>query len=180
MDESVYSPRIPGYASVKEAAEMLGLSPRTVYDYIEEGRLPSARIADVIAIPIEEIRKFKPEPSGRPRKNMPLWHISSGDNTQFMSLISVQLHPGQRDALLQKLEVIKKKKQHLFPGTVARYIAEGGDSPERVFLLLMWRGTVIPDETTREAALEEFQRSLDDVLDWSTAQYEYGQVLMHT
>ena len=63
---------------------------------------------------------------------------------------------------------------------VARYIAEGGDSPERVFLLLMWRGTVIPDETTREAALEEFQRSLDDVLDWSTAQYEYGQVLMHT
>src|SRR6266480_4645749 len=130
MDDSVHSPRIPGYASVKEAAEMLGLSPRTVYDYIEEGRLPSARLADVIAIPIEEIRKFKPEPSGRPRKNTPLWHISSGDNTQFMSLISVQLHAGQRDVLLQKLE--------------------------------------------------EIRRSLDDVLDWSSAQYEFGQVLMHT
>jgi excisionase family DNA binding protein len=180
MEDSVHSPRIPGYASVKEAAEMLGLSPRTVYDYIEEGRLPSARLADVIAIPIEEIKKFKREPSGRPRKNTPLWHISSGENTQFMSLISVQLHAGQRDVLLQKLEVMRKKKQHLFPGTVARFIAAGSDAPERVFLLLVWRGTVIPDETTREAALEEFQRSLDDVLDWSTAQHEYGQVLMHT
>jgi excisionase family DNA binding protein len=180
MDDSVHSPRIPGYASVKEAAEMLGLSPRTVYDYIEEGRLPSARIADVIAIPIEEIRKFKPEPAGRPRKHTPLWHISSGDNTQFMSLISVQLHPDQRHVLLQKLEVMKRKKQHLFPGTVARYIMTGSDSPERVFLLLVWRGTVIPDETTRDAAIEEFQRSLEDVVDWSTAEYEYGQVLMHT
>ncbi len=180
MDDSVNSLRIPGYASVKEAAEMLGLSPRTVYDYIEEGRLPSARLADVIAIPIEEILKFKREPSGRPRKNTPPWHISSGDNTQFMSLISVQLHAGQRDVLQQRLEEIRKKKQHLFPGTVMRYIAAGSDSSDRVFLLLVWRGTVIPDERTREGALEEFQRSLDDVLDWSTAQYEYGQVLMHT
>jgi excisionase family DNA binding protein len=180
MDDSVNSPHIPGYASVKEAAEMLGLSPRTVYDYIEEGRLPSARLADVMAIPIEEIKKFKREPSGRPRKNTPLWHISSGDNTQFMSLISVQVHAGQRDVLLQKLEVMRKKKQHLFPGTVMRYIATGSDSSERVFLLLVWRGTVIPDETAREEVLEEFRRSLDDVLDWNTAQYEYGQVLMHT
>src|SRR5437016_578882 len=180
MDDSVLSPRVPGYASVKEAAEMLGLSPRTVYDYIEEGRLPSARFADVIAISTDESRKFKPEPSGRPRKNTPLWHISSGDNTQFMSLISVQLHPGQRDVLQQKLEEFRKKKHHLFPGTVARYITAGGASSERVFLLLIWRGTVLPDETTREVALKEFQHSLDDVVDWSTAQYEFGQVLMHT
>ena len=33
---------------------------------------------------------------------------------------------------------------------------------------------------TREAALEAFQHALDDVVDWSTAQYEFGQVLMHT
>ena len=180
MNDSVNFSPIPGYVSVKEAAEMLGLSPRTVYDYIEEGRLPSARFADVIAISREEIRKFKREPSGRPRKNTPLWHISSGDNTQFMSLISVQLRAGQRDGLQQKLEAIRKMKQHLFPGTVMRYVAASGASFERVLLLLIWRGTVLPDESTREGALEEFQRSLDDVLDWSTAQYEYGQVLMHT
>ncbi len=180
MNDSVNFPPIPGYVSVKEAAEMLGLSPRTVYDYVEEGRLPSARFADVIAISTEDIMKFKREPSGRPRKHTPLWHISSGDNTQFMSLISVRLRAGQREVLQQKLEVIRKKKQHLFPGTVMRYVAASSDSFERVLLILVWRGTVIPDETTREEALEEFRRSLDDVLDWSTAQHEYGPVLMHT
>jgi len=165
---------------VKEAAEMLGLSPRTIYDYIEEGRLTGARLADVIAIPIEEIKKFKREPSGRPRKNTPLWHISSGENTQFMSLISVHLRAGQRDVFLQRLEEFRKKKQHLFPGTVMRSIAAGDASSERVFLFLVWRGTVLPDEMTREVALEAFQHALDDVVDWNTAQYEFGQVLMHT
>ena len=97
-----------------------------------------------------------------------------------MSLISVQLRAGQRDVLQQKLEAIRKMKQHLFPGTVMRYVAASGASFERVLLLLIWRGTVLPDESTREGALEEFQRSLDDVLDWSTAQHEYGPVLMHT
>ena len=72
MNDSVNFPPIPGYVSVKEAAEMLGLSPRTVYDYIEEGRLHGARFADVIAISTEEIRKFKREPSGRPRLQVPL------------------------------------------------------------------------------------------------------------
>jgi excisionase family DNA binding protein len=180
MNDSVDSQRIPGYVSVKEAAEMLGLAPRTIYDYIEEGRLTGARLADVIAIPIEEIKQFRREPSGRPRKNTPLWHISSGENTQFMSLISVHVRAGQRDTLQKRLEEFRKKKQHLFPGTVMRYIAAGSASSERVFLILVWRGTVIPDETRREAALEEIRRSLNDVVDWSTAQYEYGQVLMHT
>lgn len=180
MNDSVDFPTIPGYVSVKEAADMLGLSPRTVYDYIEEGRLPSARFADVIAISREEIRKFKREPSGRPRKNTPLWHISTGDNTQVMSLISVQVRAGQRDALQQKLEMIKKRKQHLFPGTVMRYVAASSGAFERVLLMLVWRGTVLPDETRREEALAEFRRSLDDVVDWSTAQYENWHVLMHT
>src|SRR5579864_433085 len=106
MKDSVNFPPIPGYVSVKEAADMLGLSPRTVYEYIEEGRLPSARFADVIAISREEIRKFKREPSGRPRKNTPLWRISSGENTQFMTLILVQVRAGQHDALIRKLEGI--------------------------------------------------------------------------
>ncbi len=179
MDDSRNSSSIPGYVSVKEAAEMLGLATRTVYDYIEEGRLPSVRFADVIAISVEEIARFKREPAGRPRKVTPLWHISLGDNTQFISLISVQIRVGQYDALLQKLETIRKKKQHLFPGTVTRYIAANSSS-DRVILLLAWRGTIMPSEAVREEELEAFRHSLDDMLDWSTAQYEDGQVLMHT
>ena len=35
------------------------------------------------------------------------------------------------------------------------------------------------DEAEREQLLDEFRRALDDVLDWSTAQDENGQRLMH-
>src|SRR5579864_3154626 len=106
MDDNVDFPNIPGYVSVKDAARILGLSPRTVYDYVDEGRLRSARLADVIAIPVEELTKFKREPSGRPRKNTPLWRMSSGENEQFMTLILVQVRAGQHDALIRKLEGI--------------------------------------------------------------------------
>lgn len=180
MQDSVNFPPIPGYVSVKEAAEMLGLSPRTVYDYIEEGRLPSARFADVIAISLEEIRKFKREPSGRPRKITPQWRISSGDNEQFMTVILVQERLGQHEVLMQRLEGIRQRKEHLFPGTVLRYLAESDKSHGQVVLVLVWRGTVMPDETTREQALAAFRQALADVLDWDTAQYKNGQVLMHT
>ena len=37
----------------------------------------------------------------------------------------------------------------------------------------------MPDETVREQALEEFRQALSDVLDWDTAQYNDGTVLMH-
>ena len=87
MDDNVDFPNVTGYVSVKDAAKILGLSPRTVYDYVYEGRLRSARLADVIAIPVEELENFKRGPSGRPRVNTPLWRMSSGENEQFMTLI---------------------------------------------------------------------------------------------
>ncbi len=165
---------------MKEAAKILGLSPRTVYDYVEEGRLPSTRFADVIAIPVEELKQFKREPSGRPRKNTPLWRISSGDNEQFMTFVLVQVRVGKHDTLLRRLELMRRKKQHLFQGTVMRYIAESETPAEQLILLLVWRGTVLPDMALREEALAEFRRTLDDVVDWTTAQYNDGKVLMHT
>ena len=144
-------------------------------------RSTSDFIADLrLAISIEEVRKFKREPSGRPRKITPLWRISSGDNEQFMTVILVQERAGLHDALVQKLEGIRQKKEHLFPGTVIRYLAESDESDGQVILVLIWRGTVMPDETEREQALTQFRQALADVLDWDTAQYKNGQVLMHT
>ena len=165
---------------MKEAAKILGLSPRTVYDYVEEGRLPSTRFADVIAIPVEELKQFKREPSGRPRKNTPLWRISSGDNEQFMTFVLVQMRAGKHEALIRRLELMRRKKQHLFQGTVMRYIAESETPAEQLILLLVWRGTVLPEVALREEALEEFRQTLNDVVDWTTAQYNDGKVLMHT
>jgi hypothetical protein len=38
----------------------------------------------------------------------------------------------------------------------------------------------MPDEATCNQWLGEFKQALSDVLDWNTAQYNDGQVLMHT
>ncbi len=180
MSEYVSRPSLPGYVSVKEAAKILGISDKRVYEYVNEGRLPSMWAADVIMIPLDEIQKFKRRTSGRPRRSIPVWRISSGENTHFMTSIVVQIRAGQQHALLEKLEEIRQRGQHLFPGTVARFIVESEINPGQLEIALVWRSTVMPKEMERSQALEAFRLELADVLDWSTAQYNNGRVLMHT
>ncbi len=38
----------------------------------------------------------------------------------------------------------------------------------------------MPNEEKREQTLEAFRQALDNVLDWETAHYNTGKVLMHT
>lgn len=171
---------IPGYVSIKEAAKILGISANRVYAYVEEGRLSSAKAAHVIMIPLEEVKNFKPQLSGRPRTSIPLWRISPEENTLLMTMISVQVKNGQYKRLMKRLEEIKQEKKHLFLGTTARYIVESDQHPGRVNIMLVWRSTTMPDEATRDQALDEFRQALDDVLEWNTAQYDTGKVVMHT
>src|SRR5258708_18505455 len=106
MSEYIGRPNLPGYVSVKEAAKILGLSDKRVYEFVDEGRLPSMWAADVIVIPLDEVKKFKRRTSGRPRKSIPLWRISSGENTQFLTLIVVQARPEKQNVLMHKLEEV--------------------------------------------------------------------------
>src|SRR5579859_6327588 len=99
---------VPGYVSIKEAAETLGLSPSRVYEYVEDGRLPSVRAAHVILIPVDAVKTFKPGISWRPRKSMLQWRISPENNMLFSTTIAVQLKPGHQDQLLKRLEAIKQ------------------------------------------------------------------------
>lgn len=171
---------MPGYVSIKEAAKMLDLSTRRVYDFVVSGRLRGVRAVNAIMIPLEDIQKFQRGVSGRERKVTPLWRISTGENTQLMTLITVQIRMGKQEALIQKLEQIRKSKLHLFPGTIARYIVGSQTTPGQVIISLTWRGTIIPEEAEREEALEAFRQALADVLDWSSAQYNHGTAFMHT
>jgi excisionase family DNA binding protein len=180
MNEYAGRPNLPGYVSIKEAAKMIGISDKRVYEYVDEGRLPSLWAADVIMIPLDEVKKFKRKTPGRPRKSIPAWRISTGENTQFMTSIVVQMLPGMHDTLVQKLEEIREQGQHLFPGTIVRLIMEREDNPGQLEIALVWRSTVMPAETERQQALEAFRQTLADVLDWSTARYNNGRVLMHT
>lgn len=171
---------VPGYVSIKEAAEMLGLSPSRVYEYVEDGRLSSVRAAHVILIPLEEVKNFKPNIAGRPRKSALRWRISPENNMLLSTSIVVQIRSGRQVELMKKLEEIRHGDEHQFPGTVARFIIRSETFPGQVEISLLWRSTVLPDEATRGKALEEFRQALADVLDWNTAQYNEGQVLMHT
>ena len=38
----------------------------------------------------------------------------------------------------------------------------------------------MPDEKAREQALDDFRQALVTMVDWSSARYEYGEVLIHT
>ncbi len=180
MSEYHGRPNIPDYVSIKEAAKLLGISDKRVYEYVDEGRLPSMWAADVIMIPLGAVKSFKRKSSGRPRRSVPTWRVSSGDNTQFTTSIFVRVRDDQQDVLLQRLEEIRQGGQHNFPGTVARFIVESETIPGQVEISLIWRSTVMPNEKDREQALETFRQALTDVLDWSTAQYNRGKVLMHT
>ena len=180
MREYLDLPTMPEYVSIKEAAKMLGVSDKRVYAYIEDGRLPAVRAAHVIMIPIEEVKKFKPKISGRPRKNTPAWRTSPEDNMLLTTSIFVTVPANQRQRLERRLEELREEGEHVFPGTTARYIIWSKTHPGALEILLIWRSTTMPEEDDREEALERFQRTLADLLDWSNVRYDEGQVLLHT
>lgn len=159
---------------------MLGVSDKRVYEYVDAGRLKSMWAADVIMIPLEEVKQFQRRSSGRPRKNVPLRRNSVGDNTQFTTTITVQVLPGQQDLFLRRLDAIRRQGLHTFLGTVARFVVESQTVPDQVEIVLVWRRTLMPDTKEQEEALALFRQALADVLDWQTAQYQSGKVLLHT
>ncbi|GHO96264.1 hypothetical protein KSF_063120 [Reticulibacter mediterranei] len=180
MRESLDLPNIAEYVTIKEAAKMLGVSDKRVYAYIEEGRLPAVRAAHVIMISVEDVKKFKPKISGRPRKNTPAWRASPVDNRLLTNSILVRLHGESQKQLEQRLEEIRQSGEQIFPGTVARYIIQDKTHAGEIEILLIWRSVSRPDKPTREKALAEFLRSLSDIVDLNTARYSEGQVLLHT
>ncbi len=180
MNEYIELPDMPGYVSIKEAAKILNLSTHRIYEFVASGRLSGVRAADVIMIPLEDVKAFKRGTSGRSRTTIPRWRISAGENTQFITFITVQIRAGQQNVLTNQLEQIRQSGDYLFPGTIARYIALSEKTPNLVSISLVWRGTVMPDKATRDAALQQLKTTLANVLDWDTAHYDTSRVLMHT
>ncbi|WP_165423397.1 helix-turn-helix domain-containing protein [Ktedonosporobacter rubrisoli] len=171
---------MPGYFTIKEAAQILGISGNRVYTYIEEGRLPAVRSAHIFMIAKQDVYNFKPSTSGRPRKRSPDWHKSLQENQLIVKNITVKLRPGQEERLQEKLDEIRLKKEHIFPGSVSRYVARSQTAPDHVEIELMWRINRLPNEAELERQLEAFRQQLADVLDWQTAQYKTSEVLIHT
>ncbi|HLZ57352.1 MAG TPA: helix-turn-helix domain-containing protein [Ktedonosporobacter sp.] len=178
-DEIIDFPELPGYLSMKEAARMLGIAYTTLHGHVMEGRIKAMRVGGATVIPVEEVKKFKPNVTGRPRTTVPIWRIAPEDNLLFQVSIFVRVRRGKQKAFRERLEEIRAEKEHLFAGTVARYIMTSEKEPDLVQITLIWRSSVMPEKETRELALEAFRQTLDEVLDWGTARYDEGTIVMH-
>jgi excisionase family DNA binding protein len=180
MNESVDIPNLPGYVSIKEAADLLDVSDKRVYQYIRAGRLPAQRVGHILILPIEAVRQFKPSPSGRVRTKAPSWRTYRSRGTVLVTDIRVPVRAGQQAALVKKLRTIQKLDELTFPGTVARYVVKSDESLAALQILLIWKSTEMPDEAARKHDLALFQEQLADVLEWERAQYTTNEAIIHT
>ena len=180
MIDGVDIPNLPGYVSIREAADMLGVSDKRVYQYVRAGRLPAQRVGNILILPVEEVRQFKPSPSGRVRAKAPSWRAYRSRGALIITNIRVPVRVGQQGKLVEKLKAIQKQDSHTFSGTVARYVTKGDADFTSMQILLIWKSTEMPGEARRKQDLALFQEELAEVLDWEAAQYSTNEAIIHT
>lgn len=180
MAENSETSEIPGYISTKQAAQMLGVSNHRMYQYVKAGRLPVVHVGKSFMLRVEDVRRFKPNPSGRIRTKAPSWRVYRSRGTLLVTDIHVQVRPGQQEWLVEKLKTIQQEDRHTFPGTIARYVIKGDQKLATIHVLLIWKDIEMPDEAIQQHYLTLFQEELAEVLDWDTAQYNTNETIIHT
>src|SRR5712692_3594357 len=153
-------PDVPGYVSIKQAAEMLGITDKRVYRYIDIGRIPAFKSGGAFLLSVEDVKQFKLNPPGRTRTGPPLWHVPNSRSTILATDIYVRLRPGQQAALVEKLKQVQRADRHSFPGTIARYAVKGDPELTMVHFFLVWKDIEIPSEITEQRDLIAFQEEL--------------------
>lgn len=177
--ETQSSQDMTGYLSIKETAFILGVSERSVYGYIESGKLPGARVDNLIVAVADAVYRFKRRAPGRVRTISPRWRVPPLNNDQYLTFITARVRPGQDENLEPRLLEMRAQNKHRLPGTSARYIARDREDPEEVTIVLVWRSSFMPPEEERQSSLAAFYADFADILDWDTAEVTEGQVLLH-
>jgi excisionase family DNA binding protein len=168
------------FVTTSEAAEALGVSYYTVYEYIREKRLVAEMVGGIYMIPKKALQEFKAKPTGRTRAKPPPWRVyRAGAKVRGMD-IRVRIRASQQARLIEKLNAILEGQRYLFPGTMQRYVFEEDTEPKHVVISLIWKDTEMPDETAIQQDLKPLQAELSGVLDWDTAQYTTKQAIIHT
>jgi excisionase family DNA binding protein len=171
---------IPGHVSVKEAADMLGLSEDRVWEYIRDNRLPAHKVDGRYMIPRDAVESFHRKPHGRVRSKPVAWRSYRAGATVKALQIEVRVLARQREDLQTTLQAILEQQQHLFPGTMQRYLFARVDDPDAIVIQLVWKDTELTDEEALERDLEAFRAAFAELLDWPTARYERLQAMLHT
>src|SRR5215471_5721495 len=94
-------PDVPGYVSIKQAAQMLGITDKRVYRYIDRGRLPAYKSGGVFLLSEQDVKRFKLNPPGRTRTGPPSWRVHNPRSTMVATDISVQVREGQQAKLVE-------------------------------------------------------------------------------
>jgi hypothetical protein len=128
----------------------------------------------------EDVKQFKLNPPGRIRSSPPPWRVYSSRSKVLATEIRVRIRAGKQPELLKKFNAIREANRHTFPGTIARYLIKGDEALTCVHIVLLWKDTDMPDETTRHHDLEALQDELADVLDWETAHTTTNEALLYT
>src|SRR5271157_3600102 len=103
------------FVTTSEAAEALGVSYYTVYEYIREKRLVAEMVGGIYMIPKKAVQEFKAKPTGRTRTKPPPWRkYRAGAKVRGMD-IRVPLRAGQQERFIEKLSMILEGQRYLFP-----------------------------------------------------------------
>jgi excisionase family DNA binding protein len=173
-------PDVPGYVSIKQAAQMLGITDKRVYRYIDLGRLPAYKSGGVFLLAEEDVRQFKLHPPGRTRTTPPPWRAYNTRSKVLVTEFRVPIRAGEQERLAEKLSDMQKANLHTFPGTIARYVVTEGPESTSLQFFLVWKDTEMPDDPTRERGLKALKEELLDVLEWERAEYHTGEALLYT
>ena len=164
--------------TVKEAAKAIGISARSVYNYVKAGQIAHERFGKMIIVDDADVRALKRRPVGRTRTLMKHWHLPTTGNTQSLMVITVAVREGRYEHLKTKIQDMQQKRIHLFEGTVTRYITV--DDATNIHILLVWRACLAPPGEKIDEALCDFKAYFAEVLDWESTHSEEYTVLAHT
>ncbi len=168
------------HVSVKEAAEILGISTKRIYMYIYMQRLPGIRVGSTYMLPREAVEQLKISRVRHSARGGASWSGYRHRNILSATQIQVQVRPGQQEQLRRILLMMREADLHALSGTVERYILEGDAALNTLIILMIWKVIEMPDETTRARELDALKLELADVVDWETAVEKSNRILIHT
>ena len=152
---------------------------RSVYGYLENGRLDGAQIGGIQVVTAASVASFRRGVPGRVRTSIPRWHVPPQTNQAFLTTITARLRPGQEERLQCLVQQMRQTHAHCLPGTAARYIVRNQADPDEIEILLLWRSASVPTKDQQEAALAALITDLQEIVDWDQARVKEGNVVLH-
>jgi excisionase family DNA binding protein len=166
------------HISVREAAHVLGVCERSVYSYLEKGRLSRVRIEGMTMLIEDEVLSFERQVSDHGRGRQPLWHSAQGQNPLSLTTIIVSILPGCDALLDEKLTEFCVQGKHHIAGASTCAISRTLHAPNRLMILLFWSDKQRVPDQQREQEIAALLADLSEVCACETAAITEGQALV--